>query len=40
MKNWKSLLAFIVFIVAYVYTVWTKADSNVVATAGYIALSS
>ena len=39
MENWKSTGAFIIFIIAYIYTIaWDKAD--MVEVAGYIALYS
>lgn len=39
-KNWKSTLAFFVFVIAYVYTVWKAMDANVIEVSGYIALWS
>ena len=39
MKNWKSTLAFFIFIGVYVFTVWKGKDS-MVESAGYIALYS
>ena len=40
MKNWKSILAFFVFIGVYVYVIYQNRDANVVEVAGYIALYS
>jgi len=39
-KNWKSSLAFLVFVGVYVYTIKNGSDYRVVDTAGYIALYS
>lgn len=38
MKNWKSNLGFLVFIVAYGWAVYTLAPVGVVSVTGYIAL--
>ena len=40
MKNWKSILAFLVFIGVYVYVIYQNRDANVVEVVGYIALYS
>lgn len=40
MKNWKSTLAFFVFVSAYIYTLYKAMDANVVEVSGYIALWS
>jgi len=39
MKNWKSTLAFFIFVAIYVYTAITK-DADIVETTGYVALLS
>jgi len=39
-KNWKSTVAFFIFIGIYVYTIIKGSTSDVVETAGYIALYS
>ena len=39
-KNWKSTLAFFIFIGVYVYTIMTTKSNGIVETAGYIALYS
>jgi len=40
MKNWKSTLAFFVFVIAYVYTLYKAMDADVIEVSGYIALWS
>lgn len=40
MKNWKSTLAFFVFVFAYVYTVLQSMNASVIEVSGYIALWS
>lgn len=40
MKNWKSTLAFFVFIGVYVYCIYVDKSEGVVETAGYISLVS
>lgn len=40
MKNWKSTIAFIIFVGAYVYTLAVKADPETIETSGYVALLS
>lgn len=40
MKNWKSTLAFFIFISVYVYTIYMDRNFNVIDTAGNIALLS
>lgn len=39
-KNWKSTLAFFIFVFAYVYTIWQSMDASVIEVSGYIALWS
>ena len=39
-KNWKSTLAFFIFIGVYVYTIMTTKSNGIVETSGYIALYS
>jgi len=39
-KNWKSTMAFIIFIGVYVYTIKTGKDAPVIEITGYIALYS
>jgi hypothetical protein len=39
-KNWKSTLAFVIFIGIYIYTVFKPSENDVIETAGYIALIS
>ena len=39
-KNWKSTLAFLIFIGIYVYSIYDNRDSTVVDITGYIALWS
>lgn len=39
-KNWKSTLAFFVFIGIYVYAIMTTKSNGIVETAGFIALYS
>jgi len=38
MKNWKSTLAFFVFVGVYIYSVAIPSTNEVVSTAGWIAL--
>lgn len=40
MKNWKSTLAFFIFIGIYIYTIIEPLTDDIVETAGYIALIS
>ena len=40
MKNWKSTLAFFVFVGIYIYSVFVTKTNDVIETAGYIALIS
>jgi len=40
MKNWKSTLAFFIFIGIYVYSVIVTKSDNAIDTAGYVALYS
>ena len=40
MKNWKSTLAFFVFVLAYVYTVYQSMSAGVIEVSGYLALWS
>lgn len=40
MKNWKSTLAFLIFIGVYVYTIQAGKSSEVIDITGYIALYS
>ena len=40
MKNWKSTLAFFVFIAVYVFTIIETKTDGVIETAGFIALYS
>lgn len=40
MKNWKSLLAFLIFICGYVYTIYAPLSDGAIEVAGYIALWS
>jgi len=39
-KNWKSTVAFFVFIAVYVYAISTNKTNEIVETSGYIALYS
>ena len=39
MKNWKSTLAFFIFVGVYIYTAITK-DAGIVETTGFVALMS
>tara|TARA_R110002074_G_scaffold229867_5_gene401305 strand:+ start:145 stop:339 length:195 start_codon:yes stop_codon:yes gene_type:complete len=39
MKNWKSTLAFFIFVAVYLYAVINK-DSQIVETTGFVALYS
>jgi len=39
-KNWKSTLAFLIFIGIYVYAIMTTKSNGVIETAGFIALYS
>ena len=38
MKNWKSLMAFLIFVGVYVYSVAKPSTDAIVSTTGYIAL--
>lgn len=38
MKNWKSNIAFILFVAAYIYTVYLGRDVDSIEATGYIAL--
>ena len=38
MKNWKSLMAYLIFVAVYVYSVTIPSTDSVVSTTGYIAL--
>ena len=40
MRNWKSTIAFIIFIAAYVYSLYNNKSADIVEVAGYIALYS
>ena len=40
MKNWKSTLAFFIFIAIYVFAILSSKPDEVIETAGYIALYS
>lgn len=40
MKNWKSTMAFFVFVVAYIYSIYNSMDSSIIVITGYIALYS
>jgi hypothetical protein len=40
MKNWKSTLAFFVFVGIYVYSIAVDKPSNIIEIVGYIALYS
>lgn len=40
MQNWKSTLAFFIFIGVYIYTIVNPSTDAVIETAGYIALIS
>lgn len=40
MKNWKSTLAFFIFVTLYVYTVFLDKEPSVIDVAGHIALYS
>ena len=40
MKNWKSTLAFFVFVGAYIFTLYKSMDAGIVEVSGYIALWS
>ena len=39
MRNWKSTLAFFIFVGVYIYTAITK-DAGIVETTGFVALMS
>ena len=39
-KNWKSTLAFFVFVFAYVFTIYKAMGASVIEVSGYIALWS
>ena len=38
MKNWKSTMAFFVFVGAYIFTIYKAMDASVIEVSGYIAL--
>jgi len=40
MKNWKSTLAFFIFVGIYVYSIAVDKQSNIIEIVGYIALYS
>jgi len=39
-KNWKSTVAFMIFVGAYVYSIYAGKSDSVVDTSGYVALLS
>lgn len=39
-KNWKSLIAFLLFLIVYGYGVFTKMEPDVIATTGNLALAA
>lgn len=39
-KNWKSTMAFFIFVGSYVYTLYKAMDAGIVEVSGYIALWS
>jgi len=39
-KNWKSTLAFFIFIAVYMFTVYKNMDPDVIETTGFVALYS
>jgi hypothetical protein len=40
MKNWKSTLAFFVFVGAYIFTLYRAMDADIIEITGYLALWS
>ncbi len=40
MKNWKSTIAFFLFVGMYIYTIYIDKSDGIVETTGYIALYS